>query len=188
MTTLCEVLGVSRGTAYRQSTSRSRFYQRREDEVVLGQIQHVIAERASYGHRRVTTLVNHDFGVGYNKKRVRRVMRLHRLQLPTKNRRSGRPHLGRIIREQSNERWCSDSLEIRCWNGDRVQIAFALDCHDREVLSVSQSDGHRGLQNGTGRERICSRRLPPALRALPYHVSFHIFDGDHRKAELSSRA
>lgn len=135
MTTLCEVLGVSRGTAYRQSTLRSGFYQRREDEVVLEQIQHVIRERASYGHRRVTTLVNHDFGVGYNKKRIRRVMRLHRLQLPTKNRRNGRPHLGLIIREESNERWCSDGLEIRCWNGDRVQIAFALDCHDREVLS-----------------------------------------------------
>jgi putative transposase len=101
---------------------------------VLGQIHHVIRERASYGHRRVTTLVNHDFGVGCNKKRIRRVMRLHCLQLPTKNQRSGRPHLGRVIREESNERWCSDGLEIRCWNGDRVQIAFALDCHDREVL------------------------------------------------------
>ena len=95
----------------------------------------MIRERVSYGHRRVTTLVNLDFGVSYNKKRIRRVMRLHRLQLPTKNRRSGRPHLGRIICEESNQRWCSDGLEIRCWNGDRVQIAFALDCHDREALS-----------------------------------------------------
>lgn len=104
--------------------------------MVLEQVRQVIRDRASYGHRRVTALVNHDFGTGYNKKRIRRVMKMHDLQLPTKNhRRSGRPHLGRIIRDGSNERWCSDALEIRCWNGERVQIAFALDCHDREALS-----------------------------------------------------
>lgn len=103
---------------------------------MLEQIKQVIRERASYGHRRVTQLVNHDFTVGYNKKRIRRVMKMHNLQLPTKNRRrNGRPHLGRIIRDGSNERWCSDALEVRCWNGELVQIAFALDCHDREALS-----------------------------------------------------
>ena len=108
---------------------------------MLEQIRQVVRERASYGHRRVTTLVNHDFGTSYNKKRIRRVMKMHNLQLPTKNRRrSGRPHLGRIIRDGSNERWCSgcplgDALEIRCWNGEMVQIAFALDCHDREALA-----------------------------------------------------
>lgn len=104
--------------------------------MVLEQIRDVIRERASYGHRRVTRLVNHDFDTGYNKKRIRRVMKMHGLQLPTKNRRrSGRPHLGRIIRDGSNERWCSDALEIRCWNGEIVQIAFALDCHDREAIA-----------------------------------------------------
>jgi putative transposase len=32
-------------------------------------------------------------------------------------------------------RWCSDSFEVRCWSGERVQVAFALDCCDREVMS-----------------------------------------------------
>lgn len=133
---LCDVLGASRSSAYRESRSRPRFYRRQEDTVVLEQIRQVLRERASYGHRRVTALVNHDFETGYNKKRIRRVMKMHNLQLPTKNRRrGGRAHLGRIMRDGSNERWCSDALEIRCWNGDLVQIAFALDCHDREALS-----------------------------------------------------
>ena len=26
-------------------------------------------------------------------------------------------------------------LEIACWNGEIVQVGFALDCHDREVLA-----------------------------------------------------
>jgi transposase InsO family protein len=28
-----------------------------------------------------------------------------------------------------------DPLERRCWNGEIVHIAFALDCHDREALA-----------------------------------------------------
>ena len=30
---------------------------------------------------------------------------------------------------------CTDVLEIACWNGEIVQVGFALDCHDREVLA-----------------------------------------------------
>ena len=33
----------------------------------------------------------------------------------------------------SNQRWCSDVLEIACWNREVVHVAFALDCCDREV-------------------------------------------------------
>jgi len=36
---------------------------------------------------------------------------------------------------RSNERWCSDALEFTCWNGEIVRVAFALDSHDREVIS-----------------------------------------------------
>lgn len=146
--TLCEVLGASRSSAYRESKQRAGYYRRNEDGVVLEQIRQVIRERASYGHRRVTRLVNHDFNAGYNKKRIRRVMKMHSLQLPTKNRRrNGRPHLGRIIRDGSNERWCSDILEVRCWNGEIVQVAFALDCHDREAIAYTAQP--RVLQAGT---------------------------------------
>ncbi|HEY0469753.1 MAG TPA: hypothetical protein VGC79_36435 [Polyangiaceae bacterium] len=30
-------------------------------------------------------------------------------------------------------RWCPDSFEIRCWSGERVYVAFRLDCCGREV-------------------------------------------------------
>ena len=32
-------------------------------------------------------------------------------------------------------RWCSDGLELSCDNGERVRVAFALDCCDREIMS-----------------------------------------------------
>jgi transposase InsO family protein len=47
---------------------------------------------------------------------------------------SSKTHEGVIITLKSNLRWCSDSFEIRWWNGERVQVAFALDCCDREAM------------------------------------------------------
>jgi len=42
---------------------------------------------------------------------------------------------GQVATIRSNVRWCSDALEFTCWNGEVVRAAFALDCHDREVIS-----------------------------------------------------
>ena len=62
-------------------------------------------------------------------------MKLHGLLL---QRRSGagqqRRHDGRVAVDVSNTRWCSDGLEIACDNGEKVRVAFALDCCDREAI------------------------------------------------------
>lgn len=140
MALICRVLGISRACAYRTSAGRPRRYATGDDRVVTAQIRTIIRTRASYGARRVRALVNRDFGTGYNLKRIRRVMELNGWQLPrSARRRTGRAHRGRIQRDVSNERWCSDVLEIACWNGEIVQLGFALDCHDREALA------HRGV-------------------------------------------
>ncbi len=132
---ICRVLCVSRSTAYRAEAPRGPRYHRRDDERVAGQIRVVVKTRASYGHRRVTARVNRLFGTRYNRKRIRRVMQLYGLSLPKVNRRRGRAHTGRIMRDRANERWCSDELLIPCWSGEVVHVAFVLDCHDREVLA-----------------------------------------------------
>ena len=36
--------------------------------------------------------------------------------------------------DERNTRWCSDGLEIGCENGEKVRVAFALDCCDREAM------------------------------------------------------
>jgi transposase InsO family protein len=95
----------------------------------------VVKRRATYGHRRVTARVNRLFGTRNNRKRIRRVMQLYGLTLPKVNRRRGRAHTGRVMRDRSDERWCSDELVIPCWSGEVVHVAFVLDCHDREVLA-----------------------------------------------------
>jgi putative transposase len=37
--------------------------------------------------------------------------------------------------EHSNLRWCSDGFEIVCDNREKVRVAFALDCCDREAIA-----------------------------------------------------
>ena len=136
MAPICRVLGISRACAYRESVGRPARYARADDRVVTAQIRTVIRTRASYGARRVRALVNREFETGYNLKRIQRVMELAGWKLPrATRRRTGRAHRGLIQREVSNERWCSDVLEIACWNGEIVQLGFALDCHDRECVA-----------------------------------------------------
>jgi putative transposase len=134
---ICRTLGISRACAYRESVGRPARYVRADDRVVTAQIRSVIRTRASYGARRVRALVNREFATRYNLKRIQRVMELSGWKLPrATRRRTGRAHRGLIRREASNERWCSDVLEIACWNGEIVQLGFALDCHDREALAM----------------------------------------------------
>jgi len=136
MASICRTLAISRACAYRESVGRPARYARADDRVVTAQIRTVIRTRASYGARRVRALVNREFATGYNLKRIQRVMDLNGWKLPrATRRRTGRAHRGLIRREASNERWCSDVLEVVCWNGELVQLGFALDCHDREAVA-----------------------------------------------------
>jgi putative transposase len=81
-------------------------------------------------------MVNREYATDYNLKRIGRLMDINGWKLPRSlRRRTGRAHPGLIRRDVSNERWCSDALEISCWNGEYVQMAFALDCCDREAIS-----------------------------------------------------
>lgn len=133
---VCRVLGIGRAASYREERPRGRRYTQADDRVVTAQIREVVRTHATYGARRVQALVNRTFETSYNRKRIRRVMEISGWTLPRNaRRRTGRAHRGQIQRPVSNERWCSDGLEIACWNGEYIQIACVLDCHDRECLA-----------------------------------------------------
>jgi putative transposase len=137
MARIARVLEIGRATAYRDLGPRPTRYHRRDDGSVFGQIRHVLRERGSYGYRRTTALVNREFGTGYNRKRIQRVMRMTGLSLAVRRRvRSRRPHRGRVSMPGSNQRWCGDKMTIVCWNGEMVELIFAKDCHDRETIAV----------------------------------------------------
>jgi putative transposase len=106
------------------------------DAELLERIRVIARERPSNGYRRVCARLNHQTAQKrVNHKRVYRVMRTAGLLLQRWAPRPNRLHEGKVITLKSDLRWCSDSFEIRCWNGEKVHVAFSLDCCDREVIS-----------------------------------------------------
>ena len=75
-----------------------------------------------------------------------------------------RRHDGRVAVDRPDTRWCSDGFEIGCDNGERVRIAFALDCCDREAISWVATTG--GINSSDirdlepGRDRSTPDRHP----------------------------
>jgi putative transposase len=116
------------------------------DGELLERIKAVIADMPTYGYRRVHAILRrqarqHGGLAAPNHKRVHRVMREHGLLLQRHAGGEQRRHDGRIAVAERNRRWCSDGFEIGCDNGERVRIAFALDCCDREAMSFVATTG-----------------------------------------------
>ncbi len=76
-------------------------------------------------------------------------------------------------------RWCSDAFEIACWNGEIVQVGFALDCCDREALAfvaeprdLSAADVRRLMRRAVG-HRFGAERTPASLQWLSDNGSIY---------------
>lgn len=122
---------------------------KKDDQWLLPMIESFLNKRPTYGYRRVTALVRRELkGIGksvVNHKRIYRIMKANNLLLAPYGNRPLRTHDGKVETIRSNIRWCSDAFGILCWNGEQLQVAFSLDCHDREVMSwVSSSRGIGG--------------------------------------------
>lgn len=142
MKRIAEALGVSRSTLNREAKGRPTAYEKADDAALLARIRAIVDVRGSYGYRRVTALLNRATDAApVNHKRVYRVMRQANLLLARYTGKATQTHEGTIVTLKSNLRWCSDSFEIRCWNGERVQVAFSLDCHDREAMRFVATTG-----------------------------------------------
>ena len=95
-------------------------------------------------YKRVTALVNRILRGSHrkaiNRKRVYRLMKMHGLILPKSGeKRMNHEGTGQVMTLHSNTRWCSDAFEIKCWNGEKVFVAFSLDCCDREAIHFVSS-------------------------------------------------
>ena len=140
---VAETLGVSRSQLAERVRSglkgRER-YRKSEDAELLAALRTLVDERATYGYRRIGALLNREREKAalarLNHKRIYRLMSQNGLLLQRcTGKPPGRAHEGRIISIRPNLRWTSDGLEIACWNGEAVRVAFALDTCDREVMA-----------------------------------------------------
>jgi putative transposase len=153
MKTITDALGLARSNiAERVKGARpKRGPQTRDGDLELAaDIRRLVDARPTYGYRRIAALLKRkrraDGLAPVNAKRVYRLMKRHGLLLTRHTgRRRPRDHDGQVATLRSNIRWCSDGLEFTCWNGEVVRVAFALDCHDREVIGwVATSAGISG--------------------------------------------
>ena len=116
------------------------------DAELVADIRALVADLPTYGYRRVHALLRRQAEKtgreALNPKRVYRVMKVHGLLLQRDGeRREERRHDGRVAVDLRNTRWCSDGLEITCDNGEKVRVAFALDCCDREAMGHVATTG-----------------------------------------------
>src|SRR5438874_3600335 len=143
MKQVTDTLGLARSNiAERVKGARpKRGPQTRDGDLeVTAAIRRLVDSRPSHGYRRIAALLKRerrsDGLAPVNTKRVYRLMKRHALLLARHTgRRRPRDHDGQVATLRSNIRWCSDGLEFTCWNGEVVRLAFALDCHDREIIS-----------------------------------------------------
>jgi putative transposase len=142
MKTVAEVIGVPRSNLIERMRERAKKRIGRPplpDDKLVAEIKAVIAELPTYGYRRVHAILKRQaLAAGLkppSHKRVYRVMKVHGLLLDRHAGGTERRHDGRIAVDERNRHWCSDGFEIGCDNGERVRVAFALDCCDREAMS-----------------------------------------------------
>ena len=142
MKRIAESFAISRTNLIVQSrltSPKKRAVRTINDGALLTDIQNICKKRVTYGYRRVCANINRSYrkrGLnGINQKKVYRVMKENKMLLERHTGKVTRTHEGKIITLKSNLRWCSDAFEIKCWNGEKVNVVFAMDCCDREVIS-----------------------------------------------------
>lgn len=165
----------ARGLSLRRSCalchiSRSSFrYQprcaRRLQNQDLAARLHVIAQRhPRYGYRRAHALVRRDMPT-VNVKRVQRVWREERLQVPrrrTRRRRPDRRVCPLIAATRPNQVWTYDFVHDTCANGQRLKILTLTDEFTRESLAIEVATRLRAQQVMEVLERVIRERGTPS--------------------------
>jgi transposase InsO family protein len=185
---VADTMGVARSNLAAQlrgnSKARGR-YRRQGDDELLAAIRQFTDARPTYGYRRITALLNRARRASgaepLNHKRVYRLMLQGALLLQRHGtRRPIRAHEGKVIALASNLRWSSDGLEIPCWNGEVVRLAFAIDTHDREVMAWVATTGGisgemiRDLMLACVERRFATLRAPNPVQWLADNGSAYI--------------
>ena len=131
----CKVLEQARATQRRNLSPPSNEKQLTDDIIALA------TRYGRYGYRRITALLNNEYGWRVNHKRVERIWRKEGLKMPKKQPKRGRLWLndGSCIRlrpEHKDHVWSYDFMIERTSNGRPFKILTLIDEFTRESLSI----------------------------------------------------
>ena len=106
----------------------------------------MVKKRPTYGYRRAAAVLNwwlrQEGKESVNHKRIYRLMKENGLLMVKNGRKSTLTHDGKVATLARNMRWSSDCFVFKCWDGRKVEVAFVIDCCDREVISWKATLGH----------------------------------------------
>jgi putative transposase len=131
----CKVLGQARATQRRSPSSPCDEKQLTDDIIALA------TRYGRYGYRRITALLNNEYGWKVNHKRVERIWRKEGLKVPRKQPKRSRLWLndGSCIRlrpEYKDHVWSYDFMIDRTANGRAFKILNIIDEYTRECLAM----------------------------------------------------
>ena len=178
MSAVARAYGVSRSNLMeRRIPRRPRMPDLVEDQAILEGLKAIASHRSTYGYRRAVAILNRlrrpEGKMPVNHKRAYRLMRQAGLLL---QRHTGKPkltHEGKVVTLKSDLRYCSDVFEIRCWNGERVQVAFSLDCCDREAIAFrATADYPTAITIRDLMAETVEKRFGPGIREVPHPIEW----------------
>ncbi len=142
---VCRVLNVARASYYKRPKGMIvNRYRKSDDGSILQEVRALKDKRPTYGYKRITAMLNRkrrsEGKSKLNKKRIFRIMDMNDLLFRKYPKRRKHPGTGKVMTLHSNTRWCSDAFEIHCFNGEKVFVAFSLDCKDREAIHFVARD------------------------------------------------
>lgn len=107
-----------------------------DDEPLLATIKELAQRHPRYGYRRISALIRREERV--NQKRVRRLWRQHRLQVPRISRRRSlrKPPSERLIAAYPGHIWAYDFVEDALVDGTPLRILTVMDEFTREGLAL----------------------------------------------------
>lgn len=171
MRTLASVLGLSRARIYALKKT-NEFTQRKEkkmkdEEKLLGMIEELVKQFPFYGYRRITAVLRYQRGLNVNWKRVYRIMRKHKLNMPPSLSRKklfrGIPYSNRTRVERSNELWGIDMTYIWCGEDAWAYMHAVIDHHDKELLGYQFSQSCKAIGGVMALADAASKRQVDSL-------------------------
>ena len=178
ITRQCELLGVSRSTAYYQPKPMAR-----QDLVLMGKIDPIHIEPPFYGSRRIRDeLADRGHGV-VNRKWIKRLMATRGLAALYPKRRTSVPGIGHKIYpyrlrgltiDRANQVWAADICYIPMARGFMYLVAV-MDWHTRRVLSWRLSN--------TMDSTLCLEALSEAIERFGAPEVFNTEQGARFTAE-----